>query len=336
MKRWSFQRVTLGLFLAAALSTVRVAAAPTTHIGALEYVEGKVFVNGEAVQGNKEKLPILDEGSLLSTAKGHAEMLLTPGVFLRLADGSEARLAASSLTDTRIQLDRGAAILEVDDLHKDNLLRVQVGDATARVLKTGLYRFETEPATVEVLNGKVETMEGDRSVKAGAHHKVTSPDLMVSKFKASDDGLDRWSRLRSEYEAEASVASAQYIYDTGMPWGYSDWFWNPWFGTWTWLPASGFWMNPYGFGYWSPFLVYDYYPLRYYGPRHYIFTPRAGIVSPSGLNLQRGPQARSPRGEMFAGRGVSAWPRAYGGAPVGRSFSMGGHFGGGGFHGGRR
>lgn len=228
--------VTLGSFLTV-LAVARGSTATHARAGALEYVEGNAFVNGKTVQGNADQLPILDDGSALRTGKGHAEMLLTPGVFLRLDAMTEVRLVSASLTDTRIRLVRGAAMLEVDDLHKDNRIRVQVGGDTARVLKTGLYRFQADPAVVEVLKGRVEVSDGDRHVKAGVHREASLPALTVNKFKAADDDLSRWSRLRSEYEAEASVASAQYVFDRGLPWGYADWFWNPWFDAWTWLPA---------------------------------------------------------------------------------------------------
>lgn len=307
MKIWTASMTTTGVLLAAAFCAAPAhALATTSHVGALEYIEGKAFVNNQAVEGNKDQLPILDNGQSLRTGKGHAEMILTPGTFLRLDAGSEVNLVNASLTDTRVRLNRGAALLEVDDLHKDNRLRVQVGDKTVRVLKTGLYRFDAQPARVEVLSGKVETRQGDRQLKAGKHREfLFSPEAQVVKFKNQpDDDLSRWSRLRSEYEAAASVASAQYVYDMGMPWGFSDWFWNPWFDSWTFLPADGFCLNPYGFGYMSPWMVYNYYPIRYYGYRHYAFTPRAGVVSPSGLNLQRGPELRAANNGMVRNRGM--------------------------------
>ncbi len=315
----------------------------TTRVGTLDYIEGSAFVNGKQVKGNRDNLPILDDGGTLRTEKGHAEMLLTPGVFLRLDSSSEVRLQNASLIDTRLRLDQGAAMLEVDDLYKDNRILVGLGSGTVRVLKPGLYRFEAQPAKVEVLKGKVESVESDRTLTAGKHREILlSSGLTVAKFKAvPDDDLSRWSRLRSEYEAEASVASAQYIYDMGWPWGFSSWFWNPWFDTWTWLPARGFWLNPYGFGYWSPFMVYRYYPARYYGVRHYAYAPGAGSVSPSGLNLQRGPALQAARSGVVPGF-RSAGTRMATGRPMGtpamggRSFPMGGRAMGGGFAHGRR
>jgi hypothetical protein len=74
----------------------------------------------------------------------------------------------------------------------------------------------------------------------------------------------------------------------GWPWGFPGWFWNPWFSTWTWIPTWGPWINPYGFPYFSPMVVYRYYPARYYGLRHLSFVPRSGAMNPPRLGLERG------------------------------------------------
>ncbi len=296
MKRRMKKSLAIGAVLTIALAAANGATLATARVGTLEYVEGKVFVNGTPVQGGQEKLPVVEQGAVLSTADGHAEMLLTPGVFLRLDRGSGVELTAASLTDTRVRLERGAAMVEVDDLHKENLLRLQDGEDTVQVLKPGLYRLESEPARVEVLKGEATALEGDRSVKVGGRHEVTSPGLKVTKFKAEEDELAKWSRLRSEYEAEASVASAQRLYDLHSPWAFSGWYWNPWFSTWAWVPASGFWMNPYGFGYWSPAAVYGYAPIRYYGVRHYASAPAAGWRRPTTMG------GRSLGGGLRGGR----------------------------------
>lgn len=328
----------LALALFALISAARANAPATAHVGSLDYVEGKAFVDGKATSGNQDQLPILDNGQSLSTADGHAEMLLTPGVFLRLGVGSKVTLMNASLTNTLLRLDQGAAMLEVDNLHKDNLIRFDIGSGMVTILKNGLYRFAANPGEVQVFDGKVEATSQDVRMKAGKHREVAfSPGPVISKFKpAQDDDLSRWSRLRSEYEAEASVASAQYVLDMGSPWGFSDWFWNPWFSTWTWFPSYGMCMNPYGFGFFSPWMVYDYFPARYYGVRHVGFVPRTGPVSPSGLNLQRGGAIRGARlgvpatagraqmgfGAMRAPMGRMGMGRSMGGMSMGRA-SMG-------------
>lgn len=315
MKHWILTTAGMSLTLFAALPATRADAPVAGRVGALEYIEGAAFVDGQPTSGNRDKLPILDNGQSLSTEDGHAEMILTPGVFLRLGSHSEVQLLNASLTDTRLRLDQGSAMLEVDNLHRDNLIRMETGDGTVRILKNGLYRFDANPAEIQVLQGKVEATTQESAVNAGKHREVALESrLAVSKFKpAPDDDLSRWSRLRSEYEAEASISSAQYFLDTGWPGAYADWFWNPWFSTWSWFPASGLCWNPYGFGLFSPWMVYQYYPVRYYGLHHYGFVHRTGPVSPSGLNLQRGAAIHAAQfgaPGRFGGGGGYGGPRA--------------------------
>jgi hypothetical protein len=291
-------------------------------VGTLEYTEGAVFLNGQALSAEKSGSQVVNRGGSLKTADGHAEMLLTPGVYLRLGHNASARLVNESLTDTRVRLEQGSAMLEVDNLHKDNSITVEVGESSVRVRKEGLYRFETNPPAVQVLQGQVEATQGSLHRKAGKHHQLAlAAELRSSKFKEDkSDELDRWSRLRSEYEAEANVGAAQYVYDMGWGWWHPGWFWNPWFSTWTWLPARAWYFNPYGFAYWSPFAVYNVFPARYYGARHVRFIPRAGASSPSGLNLERTPAVKSMVARGWSPRGAG---EIRGGAETMRAPSMG-------------
>jgi hypothetical protein len=283
------------------------------RVGTLEYTEGAVFLNGQALSAEKSGSQVVNRGGSLKTADGHAEMLLTPGIYLRLGHNSSALLENDSLTDTRVRLQQGSAMLEVDNLHKENRIAMDVGDASVRVKKNGLYRFDTNPPAVDVIKGKVEATAGSLRRTAGKNHQIAlAAELQSAKFKEDKNAeLDRWSRLRSEYEAEANVGAAQYAYDMGWGWGYPGWFWNPWFSTWTWLPWRSWYLNPYGFVYWSPVVVYHAFPERYYGIRHVHFAPVPRGSSPSGLNLERTPAVRSlvgrgwfrPETGEFRGRG---------------------------------
>lgn len=294
----------------------------SARVGTLEYTEGTVLLNGRTLSADKSGSQVLSRGSMLKTEDGHAEMLLTPGVYLRLGHDASARLVNESLTDRRVRLEQGSAMLEVDNLHKDNSIIVEVGESSVRVSKEGLYRFETNPPLVEVLKGQVEATAGSLHRTAGKNHQLAlSAELRSSKFKEDkSDELDRWSRLRSEYEAEANVGAAQYVYDMGWGWRYPGWFWNPWFSTWTWMPARAWYLNPYGFAYLSPFAVYNVFPARYYGVRQVSFAPVAGASSPSGLNLERTPAVRSMVARGSSPRGAG---QIGGGAETMRGPSMG-------------
>jgi hypothetical protein len=93
-------------------------AAVSPYPGSLNYIEGDVSLNGSALQPSAVGQSIVQEGQVLATAHGRAEFLLTPGVFLRLDHDSAVRMESPSLTDTRVRLVRGSAMVEAAGIEK--------------------------------------------------------------------------------------------------------------------------------------------------------------------------------------------------------------------------
>ena len=96
------------LVLSLAGQTVR-----STRSGLLYFFDGYVFIGDEQVQQRFGRFQEIGEGRVLRTALGRAEVLLTPGVVLRVDENSAIRMVSDSLSDTRIELLRGSAIVEV-------------------------------------------------------------------------------------------------------------------------------------------------------------------------------------------------------------------------------
>ncbi|HEY0784329.1 MAG TPA: FecR domain-containing protein, partial [Acidobacteriaceae bacterium] len=134
--------------------------------GTLNYVEGQVSMEGEALSQRSVGQASLEPGQILSTGAGKAEMLLTPGIFLRLDGNSEVRMISPSLTNTVVALDRGRAEIEVDELHKQNRIVVDQKGGQTQLLKGGLYEFNANANTMRVFDGKAAVVEG--STQAGA------------------------------------------------------------------------------------------------------------------------------------------------------------------------
>src|ERR1019366_4635435 len=80
--------------------------------GTVNYAEGQVAVDGQAVGNGQIGRLMVGAGHVLETNDGKAEMLLTPGVFLRLDSHSAVRLVSPSLTKTTVDLLRGKAMVE--------------------------------------------------------------------------------------------------------------------------------------------------------------------------------------------------------------------------------
>lgn len=291
--------------------------------GALNYVEGQVSINGRAITPQMVGSEMLQPGQVLSTGAGKAEILLTPGVFLRLGDNSQLRLTSSGLADIRLALLQGQATVEADYLVKDTNLTIDQGMASTRILNKGLYVVNAAQPWVQVLNGKAEVALNGQQVKAGKGDEVTlnsSGKLKREGFRmqaAQNEALVRWSRLRSAYESQANIDTANYVAENNGGWYGAGWYWDPAFGFWSYLPGDGILYSPWGFGFYSPF----------YAP---VFV--GGFY---GGGFHRGYYGGGFHGGFHGGvRGGAAG--VHGGFAGGGFRGSGGGFrgGGGGFHGG--
>lgn len=72
------------------------------------------------------------------------ELLLTPGVFLRVADGSSVKMISPGLADAEVELQKGRASVEVLDIRKENNIRVNLNDTSTKLIHTRLYEFDTD------------------------------------------------------------------------------------------------------------------------------------------------------------------------------------------------
>src|ERR1035441_2864301 len=75
----------------------------STHSGLLYFFDGNVYIGDEQLHQKFGRFPEIGEGVVLRTELGRAEVLLTPGVFLRIDENSSIRMVSNRLTDTRIE-----------------------------------------------------------------------------------------------------------------------------------------------------------------------------------------------------------------------------------------
>jgi hypothetical protein len=244
--------------------------------GVVNYVDGNVFLDGRAISPQNIKATFVNANETISTDIGKAEVLLSPGVFLRLGDNSRVRMVSPSLTDTQLEVKAGEVMIEADDIVKDSQVTVLDHGNSVLIDRNGLYRFTAgDSAKVAVLEGKANVLNGDRKTEIGKGHEVLLADgaLKSKKFDAkAADELYAWSNVRSEYNAASSYQAAQDVNASsyGGVWGgygfsgFSNpgWFWNSGFNSWAWLPGSGAYYSPFGYGFYSPLAV-GYAPVMY-------------------------------------------------------------------------
>ena len=101
----------LGILILISLSSLHAADHPLARPGTLNYVEGQVYLGTQSLNAKSVGTVELDPGQTLTTQNGKAEILLTPGVFLRLGDNSSATMMSSSLTYTKMSVNEGEAFV---------------------------------------------------------------------------------------------------------------------------------------------------------------------------------------------------------------------------------
>jgi hypothetical protein len=304
-----------GVFLAGVL-TAPAMGVNTALPGTLNYIEGQAYIGDQQLSSKSVGSVELEPGQSLTTTNGKAEILLTPGVFLRLGDNSTVTMVSSNLTNTEADLVKGQATVEVAEVHPYNNLQIGEDGARARMLKDGLYGFDADQQQVLVLKGEAAVEDNDQNVGIKSGHKLDlnlAGKLKAAKFdknayEASD--LYRFSQLRSQYLAEANVEMARQYYAGGSGWYGPGWYWDPWFLGYTWIPADGILYSPFGWGFYSPWLV-GYAPAYYgrfgYYGHHYpghVHAPVARVnpgravvapAAPSGFRMMGGVHGGVPR-----------------------------------------
>jgi hypothetical protein len=296
-----------------ALGAVSASAQPVVSAksGLVAYVEGKVFVGGQPVTPSLTSFPDVKENMTLRTEEGRAEVLLSPGVFLRVGENSSFRMIANRLIDTRLEILTGSAVVEADEMAKDTNVTIVAGKASVLIAKHGLYRFDMEPARVKVFDGVASVTTGEQTAPVGAGRMLSLDNntASVEKFNKEDtDALDRWSRRRAENVAMANVSSAKQVHDYGCtnygtnfanpvttngvpvnspcnnPCG--GWSYNQWYGMVTYIPCGSNIYSPYGYRYWSPNNVGRMYyaapPVSRGGGSPSMGSNGAGVVAASG------------------------------------------------------
>ncbi len=316
------RKLALALALTGAAS-VWAQTAISAHSGMIHYVEGEVQLEGQTVEPKFGEFPEVKNGQTTATQDGRAEVLLTPGVFLRLSEDSSFKMISNRLADTSLEVLSGSALIEVDELLKDNSIQVKVKDASVELSKKGLYRFEAEPSRLRVYDGEARVTSGDQTVMARKGRQVDLNGVLVaSNFDPkTTDSFYRWASRRSSYIATANVSSARAAGQSGLlssaPYG--NWAWNPWYGMFTYLPGSGYGYSPFGWSYYSPYTVGYLYPGYYgYGSNYYgggYAQPTPRMPAPSAAAAQSAALARSTnQAPIFAQASQGASANSGGGA----------------------
>ena len=322
---------------------------------ALNYVQGQATLNGQPVTTTPNAaLRRLHAGDELVTAAGSADVMLSPGSLLRIAQGTTVHLVTTGSHRAEVRIESGRANVAVNMVRPGHLILIDLPNGQTQILDRGLYTFDTASETVKVFNGKANVYPGSNTesdvkpVKVKDEHEVVLSDARVKPAKF--DRVDEESELLPWTGVQEAHADGDYglqgegggnAYEDGAysstSYGYGPGYGGLGFG-------GGYGYPGYGYGWGFPYGGYGY-PYGFYG-------------SPFGLGLGFGYSGYGGgyggsdfgyHGPSYGGygRGLGSHGPSYGGysggyrggVSGGRAFSgggvrSGGGFGGGGFHGG--
>ena len=286
-----------------AVSPVFAQSIIATHSGVVHYFEGAVFMDGRPLESHLGRFSSLPQGSELKTADGRAEVLLTPGVFLRMGNETTIRMVSNDLSDTRVELETGSAIVDAGESNADTSVSVLYKSWKVHVVTKGVYRIDTDPPHIAVTHGKADVYASGKNEPVAVEAGMSMPfaEVLVpdKATELSTDALNDWENGRSESIAADNTIAAQIDAEPASQAGDLDGFtYFPLID----VPYMGAGGSTYPYGYGSGLVTYQpgfnsiYLPGYTYAPMLLGLAGRgSGIYVPS-PPLRIGSPLRSPYG----------------------------------------
>jgi hypothetical protein len=273
----------------------------STHSGVIHFFDGNVYLGDQRLEPHLGKFPSMSEGAELRTAEGRAEVLLTPGVFLRMGELSAIRMVSNGLADTRVELQSGSAIVDAGEPNSGTSVTLSYKDWRVHILQKGVYRIDSDPPRLLVREGEAEVACAPGATPVSVEHGMSLPLAAVLVPERSNeqfgDALGDWANGRSQSISADNAITAQIDEDPASRTGDLDRFtYFPVLGVSSLgLASSGLYsaLTPYQPGFNSIYLPgYSYAPLmlglmgrgvRIYPslpPRRSLITPGLGGLVP--------------------------------------------------------
>jgi FecR protein len=205
---------------AAALTLVIALALPSnaqtvisTHSGVVHFFDGSVYLGDQSLESHLGKFPTVPQGGELRTADGRAEILLTPGVFLRMGEQSSIRMVSNELADTRVELESGAVMIEAGNPNLHTSVSVIYKNWRVHLLEKGVYRVDSDPPRLFVREGRAEVFAGTNAQPVSAEAGMSMPFASVlvpeQASEPSQDALSDWSKGRNQSVTSDNAITAQ-------------------------------------------------------------------------------------------------------------------------------
>jgi FecR protein len=174
----------------------------STHSGIVHFSEGAVYLDNEPLASHVGRFPSVPKGAELRTAEGRAELLLTPTVFLRIDEKSAIRMLTNELSNTRIEMLAGSAVVDSAGPSPGTSVTLLYRNWSLRILEQGRYRIDADTARLWVLQGHVEVSAGDDprrlSVEQGMYLRFAAMLVADRSVDQPRDAFSVWAEARQQ------------------------------------------------------------------------------------------------------------------------------------------
>jgi len=184
----------------------------STRSGLVHYFEGAVYLNDHPLEARLGKFWSVPQGAELRTEQGRAEVLLTPGVFLRIGARSAIRMLANELSDTQVELEKGSVIVEAGEPNQDTAVTLIYRNWKVHFPQKGLYRIDSNRVSLSVLQGAAEVVTTPRGEPIRVEEGTDLGFAQLVPRRSSHqraDALSEWNKSRSQSIMADNTITAQ-------------------------------------------------------------------------------------------------------------------------------
>ena len=208
MRSWRLASVVISA--CAAQFCVSAQSVVAAHSGVVSYFEGSVSIDGQTLEHRTGRFIEIKPGSELRTEVGRAEILLTPGVLLRVGNGSAIRMVSNRLIDTRLEFLSGAAALDSRNAAPGDPITISYKEYQMRFARAGSYRMDSAPAQLRVEQGEADVVYHAESATLKAGQALTFSPRLVARAddQPAADDFARWENDRSAALSAENKAAA--------------------------------------------------------------------------------------------------------------------------------
>jgi hypothetical protein len=169
--------------------------------GVIECIQGEVFLDETPILLRNNSYIQMENGQILSTKKGYAELILTSEARLRLGEDASLRIQQNKITNIQMELKQGSALVEILSTIKTDPIKIHISKSEIEINKTGLYRLDSVPRQLRVYAGQALAKNEGKIVQIKSIKMVRLDEQFEpAEFDPNKaDALHRWAARRSFY-----------------------------------------------------------------------------------------------------------------------------------------